>query len=211
MDGFAYKQSMEQGKNWLSINWADWENNGGKPIDDRCANPVLGSTVVQLNITPEEGKETFKRVLSMASGGNRIPGIIVSSGNLHRRLQQWVSAEEAVASKRQGVHKRPQQLHSIYEAPQDEAEKIVAEIWQELLGIEMIGVHDNFFELGGHSLIATKLVSRLREIFRIDIPLPTLFERPTIRGVVENIAQNWGDPDTVAEIAAAYREVEMME
>ncbi|MDQ1353893.1 MAG: hypothetical protein QG657_4202, partial [Acidobacteriota bacterium] len=206
MDGFAYKQSIEQGKNWISINWADWESNGGEPINDRCANLVLGSTVSQLNITTGEGMETFKRVLSLASGGNSIPGIVISSGDLHRRLQQWVNDEESGASKRQEVHKRPQ-LQSIYEAPQNEEEKIVAEIWQELLGIEMIGMHDNFFELGGHSLIATKLMSRLREIFRIDIPLTTLFDKPTIRGLVDNIVDSWGDGETVAEIARAYREV----
>jgi hypothetical protein len=68
-------------------------------------------------------------------------------------------------------------------------------------------MHDNFFELGGHSLIATKLISRLREIFRIDISLPTLFDRPTIREVADNIVHKWGDRETVEEIAKTYREV----
>jgi polyketide synthase PksJ len=210
MDIFAHKQALEHGKNWLSINWADWERE--EPANDACANLVLGSTVFQLNISAAEGKETFERILSLPGSG--IPEIVISSGDLQRRLQQWVlptsgkkeddSGENS--AREQQVHQRPQ-LQSIYEEPKNEPEKIVVEIWQDLLGIEMVGVHDNFFELGGHSLIATKLISRLREIFRIDIPLPTLFDRPTIREVVDNIVNEWGDAATVEEIAQTYREV----
>jgi acyl carrier protein len=212
MDSFARQQTLVRDKNWISINWADWQRE--EPASQSCANLVLGSTVFHLNITPQEGQETFERILNLCSNGNRLPQMVISSGDLHRRLQQWVlpdpeigtEADQAGKNQKAVVHQRPQ-LQSIYEAPTNEAEKIVAEIWQELLGIEMIGVHDNFFELGGHSLIATKLISRLREIFRIDIPLPTLFDRPTIREVVENIINTWGDRETVDEISKAYREV----
>ncbi len=213
MDGFAHQQSLVKRKNWLSVNWADWEREA--PTSDSCANLVTGSTVFQLNITPEEGQETFKRVLSLSLNGIRIPEIVISSGDLQSRLRQWVlpgadaepgTGDEQVETQKQRVHKRPR-LQSLYEPPGNEAERIVAEIWQDLLGIEMVGVHDNFFELGGHSLIATKLISRLREIFRIDIPLPILFDRPTIREVVDNIVNTWGNPETVAEIAQTYREV----
>jgi polyketide synthase PksJ len=209
MDGFAQRQTLVKGERWLSINWADWQQ---EPASESCANLVLGSTVFQLNITPQEGEETFKRVLHLSANGRKVPEVVISSGNLSARLAQWVRGAEDVdpgdinAPATQPVHKRPQ-LQSIYEAPQNEAETIVAEIWQELLGIELVGVYDNFFELGGHSLIATRLISRLREIFRIDIPLPTLFDRPTVREVVDSIVQTWGDGETVEEIARTYREV----
>ena len=209
MDGFAHRQTLVKGERWLSINWADWQQ---EPVSGSCANLVLGSTVFQLNITPQEGEETFKRVLHLSANGRKVPEVVISSGNLSARLAQWVrGAEDADPGDKSGkgrpaVHKRPQ-LQSLYEAPQNEAEAIVAEIWQELLGIELVGVYDNFFELGGHSLIATRLISRLREIFRIDIPLPTLFDRPTVREVVDSIVQTWGDGETVEEIARTYREV----
>ena len=212
MDGFAREQALVRDKNWISINWADWQRE--EPASQSCANLVLGSTVFHLNITPREGQETFKRVLYLLSNGNHLPQIVISSGDLHHRLQQWVipdpgtgtESNQADKTPKAVVHQRPQ-LQSIYEAPGNEAEKIVAEIWQELLGIEMVGIHDNFFELGGHSLIATKLISRLREIFRIDIPLPSLFDHPTIREVVANIIDAWGDRETVDEITKTYREV----
>jgi amino acid adenylation domain-containing protein len=56
---------------------------------------------------------------------------------------------------------------------------MVAELWAENLGIERVGPQDNYFELGGHSLLAMRLMSRLRQIFNVDVPLSAIFERPT--------------------------------
>jgi acyl transferase domain-containing protein len=213
MDAFARQQALVNRKPWISVNWADWQ----KEEEEEKNTPAganVGTTVAALNITAEEGKETFRRVLAF----HKLPQVVISSGDLLSRLQQWVltgpGKGEAGAGADGGlrqpkVHQRPQ-LQSIFEAPGNEPEKIVAEIWQELLGIDLVGVHDNFFELGGHSLIATRLISRLREIFRIDIPLPTLFDRPTIRELLENIVDTWGDMETVDEIARTYREVQEM-
>lgn len=210
MDAFAQKQSETLQKNWISINWDEWE--GDKSQVKRVGHPGLGGRLSGLNITSKEGKEVFKQVLLL----NKIPQIIVSTGDLYRRLHQWVFADfESQEDKTQKkidnrfVHKRPN-VQSIYEAPQNETEKIVAEIWQELLGIDSIGVHDDFFELGGHSLLATKLVSRIREIFRIDLPLNILFDKSTIREVVDNIVHTWGDREVVEEIAKTYREVQLL-
>jgi acyl carrier protein len=102
-------------------------------------------------------------------------------------------------------HNRPK-LQAAYEPPGSEAEKITAEIWQELLGIDTIGVNDDFFEMGGHSLLAARLASRLREIFRIDIPLNIFLNKPTVRQLMEYIADRWGSKESVEEIAATYRE-----
>ncbi|WP_026607771.1 non-ribosomal peptide synthetase [Methylocapsa acidiphila] len=66
-----------------------------------------------------------------------------------------------------------------YVAPETPTQKILIEIWTEVLGVARIGIHDNFFELGGHSLLATQILSRLRKTFRVDLPLRSLFEAPT--------------------------------
>ena len=60
------------------------------------------------------------------------------------------------------------------------ASRPLPDIWVEILGVKRIGIHDNFFDLGGHSLKATQVVSRLRNVFRSEIPLRHLFEFPTI-------------------------------
>jgi amino acid adenylation domain-containing protein len=72
-------------------------------------------------------------------------------------------------------------------APRTETEKALAAIWSELLYVENIGINDDFFDLGGQSLVAIKAVSRIRDVFEVDLPLRNLFERPTVAGLAEVI------------------------
>lgn len=72
-------------------------------------------------------------------------------------------------------------------APCTPIEEMLAGIWAEVLGIEKIGIHDNFFELGGHSLLATRVISQLREVFEVELPLRRLFEKPTVAELAKDI------------------------
>jgi acyl carrier protein len=71
-------------------------------------------------------------------------------------------------------------LEQAYVAPRSPTEEILAGIWAEVLKPDQVGIHDNFFELGGHSLSASRVVLRAREAFKMELPLRTLFEKPTI-------------------------------
>nr|MDQ3957938.1 amino acid adenylation domain-containing protein [Actinomycetota bacterium] len=81
---------------------------------------------------------------------------------------------------------RPDLGHG-YEEPVTETENVLAEIWAEVLGVERVGRNDNFFDLGGHSLLGTQLVSRIRNRFAMEVPLRTLFEHPTVRGLAASL------------------------
>src|SRR5262249_46503511 len=78
-------------------------------------------------------------------------------------------------------------LETGFEAPRDETERALAEIWQEGLGIERVGIQDNFFDLGGHSLKAAQVVARINERIASGIPIRLLFLEPTVARVASAI------------------------
>ena len=76
-----------------------------------------------------------------------------------------------------------------------------------LLGIERVGIHDNFFELGGHSLLLTRLTTRIRDKFAVEVPMRILFDAPTIEGISVAIASQLMDQTDDADIAALLEEL----
>ncbi|HEY7616688.1 MAG TPA: condensation domain-containing protein, partial [Terriglobales bacterium] len=67
-------------------------------------------------------------------------------------------------------------------APRTPAEEVIATIWEQVLRIKQVGIQDNFFSLGGHSLLATQVISRIRQVFQVEVPLRLIFEAPTVAG-----------------------------
>ncbi|WP_414754485.1 amino acid adenylation domain-containing protein [Anabaena sp. CCY 9910] len=76
-----------------------------------------------------------------------------------------------------------------YVAPRNPTEELLAQIWAQVLKIEKVGIHDNFFDLGGHSLLATQLISRIRNVFRVELPLRELFASATISELARSLEQ----------------------
>jgi acyl carrier protein len=73
--------------------------------------------------------------------------------------------------------------------PRTETERGLAEIWQELLKVEEVGLEQNFFELGGHSLLVLQVMARIRRRFGLELAVRTLFEEPTIAGLAQAVEQ----------------------
>ncbi|MFD3702175.1 amino acid adenylation domain-containing protein [Nocardia sp. NPDC058658] len=69
---------------------------------------------------------------------------------------------------------------SRYRAPRGDRESVLAELFGEVLGRDRVGADDSFFELGGHSLSATHLISRIRAVLGIEVPIRTVFDAPTV-------------------------------
>ena len=99
----------------------------------------------------------------------------------------------------------------VYIAPKNAAEERVAKIWEQVLHRERIGTDENFFELGGHSLLATQVISRVREQFRVELPIRAMFDHPTIAGLAEAVhaasecAPQTVDPPIVKVSREAFR------
>lgn len=75
-------------------------------------------------------------------------------------------------------------------APRTPSEEVVGAIWAEVLKRDDLSVDDNFFEIGGHSLLATQIASRLREHFKIPVPVRAVFESPSIAQLAERMDQS---------------------
>ena len=82
------------------------------------------------------------------------------------------------------------QENTDYVAPESEFEKMLSEIWSEVLQIEKIGLYDNFLELGGNSLAAIRITSRLNNAFDLELPVNMIFENPTISQLAEQIEKS---------------------
>jgi oxalate---CoA ligase len=99
-------------------------------------------------------------------------------------------------------------LRAPFVAPKTELEKMLAEIWTEVLSIQQVGIYDNFFTLGGDSLRATQVISRLKAAFQVDIPLPKFFEAPTVMGLSQMLTEHQVEAESLESLAQIMAEIE---
>ncbi|MEA2173842.1 MAG: hypothetical protein QOD00_1434 [Blastocatellia bacterium] len=130
-------------------------------------------------LLPSDGAQAFSLIL-----GSTLPQVLVTARDfLHQGFDspQLIEARGETSDYRPS-HPRPG-LNNEYVAPRNEIEQIIAGIWQNLLGIEQVGVHDDFFELGGDSLSATQVIARVREALQVEIAVGKMFEDATVAGL----------------------------
>jgi amino acid adenylation domain-containing protein len=80
-------------------------------------------------------------------------------------------------------------LEQQYAAPRTPVEEALTSVWSEILSVKRVGINDNFFDLGGHSLLVTQITLRVRQIFKVNLPLRIMFEAPTIAGFAEKVEE----------------------
>jgi acyl carrier protein len=195
MDAFVNSYNKKSRSQWISVNWDAWHY---QEMSDPHA--PAGARIHRVGIVPDKGIEVFRHILSMGPVGQ----VVVSVSDLSERIEQWVkhasSHNMAIKSeeKPSSLHLRPS-LHTPYIAPEEPLEEVIAEIWQDALGVEAIGVNDNFFELGGDSILAIQISVRLNKELEMQIPVASLYEGLTVRTLARLIRSEQGESDQGGE------------
>ncbi|MBR8833344.1 MAG: amino acid adenylation domain-containing protein [Stigonema ocellatum SAG 48.90 = DSM 106950] len=81
-------------------------------------------------------------------------------------------------------------IEGLYEAPRNEVEQQLVQVWSAILERQEIGIHDNFFDLGGHSLLAIKLLNNIQQVFEQQLSLSSLFQNPTIAQLAQQLCNS---------------------
>jgi acyl carrier protein len=178
LDAFAQERNA-RGAFTLSIGWDAWRE-VGMAVDTAVPQELREwrERELKFGMSTAEGLEVLRRALDGSS-----PWLVISTLDLAARLEQngaagTLAGLEAAGEARE-AHPRPL-LANAYVAPRSDAERRIAAVWQDLLGIDPVGVHDNFFDLGGNSLMAIRVIARLKSELGVDVSEVSIFEGPTV-------------------------------
>ncbi len=186
VDAFVHHRRRAGDRRWISVDWDAWQTAEARQEED-----ALASSLSALAIRPAEGTAALERVLSLP----RLPQVVVSTADFDQRRRHLQELEERAQTPApskdpvgaaMAVHARPQ-LDVEYLAPRNPLEAELAELWQEVLGYDRVGVEDNFFRLGGDSLAAIQLSTRLRDRLGVDLPVNELFDEPTLAALAVKV------------------------
>lgn len=197
LDAFVIRHNREAGTPWTTINWDNWSF-------DRSREDANAVGATGFYMMPDEGSNVLSRALSAPA----LTQILVSTGDIQARIEQWIKRETMPGGEGQKAgdepvlhaHPRPA-LSTEYAAPRNEVERVLADIWKQMLGIDRVGIHDNFFELGGDSVVNIQITARANQA-GIKVTPKQVFEHQTIAGLgaiagVAGVAET-AEPDAVA-------------
>ncbi|MWV47650.1 AMP-binding protein, partial [Paenibacillus sp. HJL G12] len=145
-----------------------------------------GKRLIGYWVSQEPGSTSAAELRNFLKG--RLPEYMVPAAWME--LDRMPLTPSGKTDRRQLPMPKDVRPEAAFVAPESPAERQLAEIWKEVLGVQQVGVHDNFFILGGHSLMATQLASWIRDSMQIDLSLKVIFENPTIAEMAIYIEKN---------------------
>lgn len=132
-------------------------------------------------------KESFDAVDVKKYLKRKLPDYMIPAAWVRLDALPFTASGKVNRSALPAPDKNRPQLAEAYRPPATPTEKKLAAIWCEVLNLEQVGICDNFFELGGHSLLATQMFSRIRDSFKLELSLRTVFEAPTVAELANRI------------------------
>ena len=195
-----YRALLDRGFTTV-INWNDWKEVGmavealEKQVDGKTDELAMDGLFYD-GLSSDEGVEVFKRIM-----GNRLQRVTVSTTDLVEKLvgqdidlapdnRDFLlgDVENLSDPQQTNLYQRPE-LSTPFAPPGTQVEHVLADIFQRLSGIEMVGIHDDFFELGGDSLKAMTVIAHINNKLNVQVPLAIFFDDPTIRKIGEFIGK----------------------
>ncbi|MFB6367570.1 SDR family NAD(P)-dependent oxidoreductase [Paenibacillus elgii] len=180
MDVFVQAIRSERAVPWISVNWDSWG------IFEEEQETAVGTEVVQLAMTPEEGIQAFERALYLREIGQ----VVVSTSDMQARIDRWIKREslrddDPEATRASSRSFLEQQDGEAVPETREQIEDALIRIWRQVLGMSNISREDNFFELGGDSLKAVTILSMTYKKLNLKIPLVEFFQAASIRNLSE--------------------------
>ncbi|MEK8051132.1 SDR family NAD(P)-dependent oxidoreductase [Ideonella sp. DXS22W] len=216
-------EAAAQGRRVVSVQWDTWAESGmALAAELPAAMAAQRAQGLAAGLTDAEGFEVLRRALAAGQ-----PQLLVSTRDLAARLRPPPAAarplapradaeappdgDAAAADDAAPEGRARRSLSTPFVAPRTDTERAVAAAWQDLFGIEAMGVDDDFFEADGHSLLAIQIVARLTKDLNVRLPVNALFESPTIARLAARIDGLRAEPGSdEARIAEALAMVEQL-
>ncbi len=146
---------------------------------------ALGEKLLVAYVIPTDGQGPAEsdvvQVLRAQLPSTNIPSAVVFLEQLPTLLSG------AIDYSRLPVPRQMQSEPPAFVKPRNTTEKLLAQIWCEVIGLNEVGVTEDFFDLGGHSVLVTQIVARIRKAFDVDIGLQPIFEKPTIAELAQTV------------------------
>lgn len=180
---------------WISVAWDAW-------LTSRYTSPGgLPQALREYAVKPDDAIKALLLLLRSGADGS----FIVSVGNMDARYRRSIEpappAQQPRLDPTDTDHGHNPALYPArqYVPPASELEESIARAWQEHLGVARVGREDKFFELGGNSLLALRIVSRLKKILGMEIPIVSIFEGVNVRGMAELLAAQGDNGDRLEQ------------
>jgi acyl transferase domain-containing protein/acyl carrier protein len=200
LDAFAaYKRALGDVYT-VSIGWDNWSGVGiaAQASKEQIKSGKTGRALTSDNsLTPSEGSEIFNRILT-----HRFSRVVVSVRDLESRRKALLgtpqqSMTELQMDKSKATKYARPDVANAFTAPTTELERKLVPIWEDLCGIQEVGIDDNFTDLGGDSLLAVQMISQIKKSLSFNLSVPIFFQNPTIRKlamVMDQENQNQHEP-----------------
>jgi amino acid adenylation domain-containing protein len=160
-------------------------------------------------VVPDEGQPLTVSGLRTALG-KKLPSYMMPAAFVFMRRLPLTASGKIDRRALPAPQRGRDELEIPFIAPQSALEKVLAQLWREILQREEVGIDDDFAELGGDSLLATQIVGRVNDLFALLRPVKTLFETPTVAALAAFVSAQESLPGEAERISVAVLKVAKM-